>query len=560
MRKSLLIIASLFSLSAFCETTFSFDWSKLATVGSNKQTTVQEPLILSDGNLISVTTATAPNDFKFGGESIDLKDEGSTIGSNLILMNLSSDGKLNWSFNSVLGGVNFSSGAIAEMPGQDLAMTAFTVRFNKAGDTASDVVKFLDAKGNSFSVPMECPQDYNPYTGVIMLFKPSTGEIVSLKKISSSYSTKVENKYCAQPLFITGVAATENGFYITGYAYTETVFPGEAKFVPSKIPADWNGTGTVGNGFTAMFSPEGICTKIAETAETEDAREGNYLIRTLDNQIVVVGMSNSALLYFNYDSELNLIKSGKFLFSDASNGGHNVLLKKLDITPSSAFVSGHLAGGFEGTDIKTTGTSNEQFGFVLKINRNSATISGGGVEDAKISGYYGAYENENDGNLYAIGYNMNQKAAFVQPYTSTWEKKERINLFTTIGTPAIWSTAFDSKSNALYVPGRSNNKVVLGETVIAEGMTAFSGFLAKYNATDFKLSAVDETIADTMTASLSVRGGSESIIVTATEATTINIYNISGSLVRSVKVPAGESVIGIAAGFYIAGGHKVIVR
>ena len=560
MRKTLLLIASLFAISMFGETSVAFDWAKTATLGSSKQTTAQQPLALSNGNVISVFTTTGSSDFKINGESIDLKDEGTTISpSNIVFSNISADGTMNWIFNSVRGGVSFNAGSLAEIPGKDLAVAAFSVRYNKVADTAEELVKFIDAKGIPFSIKMECPSAYNPYEGVLLTFKPSTGEIVSLSKIESEHS--VAGKNIAQTLYINGVAATEKGFYITGYAYSDVTFPGNVKFTPSKgVPSDWNGSTAIGNGFTALFSVDGTCSKVVESNVTSDVREGNYLIRSTDNQIFVIGMSNSSLLYFNYDSELKLLNSSVLPFSDASNGSHNALLKKLDVTPGCAYVSGHLAGGFEGTDIKTSGTSGNQFGFVIKIDRSTATITGGGVEDAMISGYYGAYENEADNTLYAIGYNMNQKIAFVQPYTSDWEKKDRITLFTTTGTPALWPTEFNGVNNSLLLPGRSNQKAVLGDVTIAEGFTAFSGFLAKYSFNDFKLADVSETIADAITSPISVRGTVGQVIVSSSVPATVNIYNISGSLVRSVNVNAGETAIDLNAGFYIAAGSKVIVR
>ena len=299
MRKTLLLIASLFAISMFGETSVAFDWAKTATLGSSKQTTVQQPLALSNGNVISVFTTTGSSDFKINGESIDLKDEGTTISpSNIVFSNISADGTMNWIFNSVRGGVSFNAGSLAEIPGKDLAVAAFSVRYNKVADTAEELVKFIDAKGIPFSIKMECPAAYNPYEGVLLTFKPSTGEIVSLSKIESEHS--IAGKNIAQTLYINGVAATEKGFYITGYAYSDVTFPGNVKFTPSKgVPCDWNGSTAIGNGFTALFSVDGTCSKVVESNVTSDVREGNYLIRSTDNQIFVIGMSNSSLLYFN---------------------------------------------------------------------------------------------------------------------------------------------------------------------------------------------------------------------------------------------------------------------
>lgn len=562
MKKFLLSVAiATTGLTAAAQATATFAWSDVATLTGSKQTTEQQPVVLENGKIISVTTTTGSTGFSFAGQQIDLKDEGTTISpSNLVLNGLSAGGKIEWTMNSTLGGINYNSGSIAVMPGKDLAMAVFCARFNAKGATTPDVVRFIDSKGNKFNVAMACPADYNPYKGIIMTFRPSTGEILTLEGIESSYESKTAGTTCAQPLFLQGVAATANGFYVTGYAYTETVFPGNIKFTPENIPADWNGTGSVGSGFTARFNEQGVCQAINATVITSDAREGNYLIKADGNDIYVIGMSNSNLTYFQFDSSLAIVKSAKFPFSEASNGSHNALLKALDISGNDIFVSGHLAGGFEGTDIKTTGTSSEQFGFIIDINKETAEISGGGVEPAKISGYYGAYKNEKDGSVLAVGYNMTQKVAFIQPYSTSWEKADRINLFTTTGSPAIWPSSFNQTTNTILLPGRSNAKCVLGEQTIAEGFTVFSGFLAAYDISNFTLASVEEAITDNLIPAIEVRGENGGIVINANQASSVSIYNVSGSLVRSADVAAGETRIQLPAGFYIAAGKKVIVR
>jgi len=560
MKKILLLISIVASLSVSAQIGISYNWSLAATVTGNKQTTEHQPLPLDDGKIIAVTSVTSSAGFKFGNTEINLYDEGTTISpANIVFNNLNSDGTINWTINSTLGGISYNSGSLAAIPGKDIAMAVFSARFNAKGLAATEVAKFRDALGNTFSVPMTCPADYNPYKGIIMTFKPSNGEILSVKGIESVYQSATGNN-CAQPLFLQGVAANKNGFFITGYAYTETTFPGGLKFIPEKVPADWNGSSVIGNGFIAALNEQGECTNVIPTIATSDDREGNYLIQADDNDLYVIGQSNHNLIYFNYDSELNKKSVALLPIKEASNGSHNVLLKELNVANKSIYVTGHLAGGFEGTNIATTGTGSNQFGFVIKIDTESGTIIGGGVEDGYISGYYGAFENKSDGYTYAVGYNLGQKKAFLQPYTSTWDKLNRIELFTTTGTPAIWPASFSKANNALLVPCRSNNKCTFGSTTIAEGFTAFSGFLASYDMGDFKLTAVDQPLADSIKAQMTVRGETGRIVFATTEATSVQIYNIAGCLVRVIDIPAGETTTELPAGFYIAAGQKVIVQ
>lgn len=559
MKKSLLFAFLGASLIASAQSEVSLSWVNVATVSGGKQTTVHQPVVMEDGKIISVETATGTSDFKFGATGIDLKDEGTTISPNLIINGLNSDGTVNWTINSVKGGINYNSGSLAVLPGKDLAMAVFSARFNAKGDKSADVVKMIDATGKYFSIPMTCPDDFNPYKGAVLTFKPSTGEIVSLKAVESVYAVNGTN--VAQPLYLQGVAAVGDCFYVTGYAYTETTFPGGIKFTPAKVPAGWDGKGTVGNGFTVKFNSDAVAAGIAETALTQDDREGNYLISADGSEIVVIGLSNSSLLYFNYDSDLKEITSSALPFSEASNGSHAAILKEVNVSGNDIYVTGHLAGGFAGTNIATTGTSSNQFGFVVGVDRTTGKITGGGVEPAFISGYYGAYKNAKDNVVYAVGYNMNQKVIFLQPYTAGWEKKDRIELFkTTLGMPALWPTAFNSVTNDILVAGRTNKEGTFGSTAIGSGVTAFSGFLGAYNISNFDLASVDSAISDNVSEKTAIYGGNGTITVNAPVATVVNLYSITGSLVRSVSVPAGVTSVNVPAGFYIAAGQKVIVR
>ncbi len=59
---------------------------------------------------------------------------------------------------------------------------------------------------------------------------------------------------------------------------------------------------------------------------------------------------------------------------------------------------------------------------------------------------------------------------------------------------------------------------------------------------------------------LTVKGGKQSIVVESREGRRVNVYAVSGTLVRSVQINAGRTVIdGIAPGVYVVERHKVVV-
>ena len=69
--------------------------------------------------------------------------------------------------------------------------------------------------------------------------------------------------------------------------------------------------------------------------------------------------------------------------------------------------------------------------------------------------------------------------------------------------------------------------------------------------------AVDNVAAK---AEAKIYGTQGTLHVVAEEATTVNVYNLTGSLVAKLSVVAGDNTVALPAGIYIANGQKVVVR
>jgi len=96
-----------------------------------------------------------------------------------------------------------------------------------------------------------------------------------------------------------------------------------------------------------------------------------------------------------------------------------------------------------------------------------------------------------------------------------------------------------------YAKVRTLNNGVWSGQVTSEAFTITKG-----------ITGINEIEKET---TLYVRDGS--VIVKAENAQTLSIYSISGQLVRSVSLGAGENVIsGLAKGFYMANSHKIVIR
>lgn len=60
---------------------------------------------------------------------------------------------------------------------------------------------------------------------------------------------------------------------------------------------------------------------------------------------------------------------------------------------------------------------------------------------------------------------------------------------------------------------------------------------------------------------VTVKGGRQSIVINSRDGRRVNVYGMQGTLVRSVQINAGRTVIdGIAPGMYVVEHQKVVVR
>ncbi len=69
-----------------------------------------------------------------------------------------------------------------------------------------------------------------------------------------------------------------------------------------------------------------------------------------------------------------------------------------------------------------------------------------------------------------------------------------------------------------------------------------------------------DTVTGADTNSFNVKGGNNTINITADKSQKVNIYTVGGSLVKTATVEAGSTSIPVASGMYIVNGKKVVVK
>lgn len=124
----------------------------------------------------------------------------------------------------------------------------------------------------------------------------------------------------------------------------------------------------------------------------------------------------------------------------------------------------------------------------------------------------------------------------------------------------------DSDNELVYTDTISTNSLALtsikglnGTTYYAKVRNVNNGFWSgQVQSDNFELltSSVDK-----VESSLSFKVVNATLVVNVDQAQTLNIYSVSGQLIRSVNLVAGENQIqGLAQGLYIANNHKIVIR
>ncbi|NDW10713.1 LamG domain-containing protein [Dysgonomonas sp. 520] len=128
-------------------------------------------------------------------------------------------------------------------------------------------------------------------------------------------------------------------------------------------------------------------------------------------------------------------------------------------------------------------------------------------------------------------------------------------------------TIFDTDDQEVHSETVATNSISMNDIdALSDGTTyyakvrtlnngVYSGFVTSDNFTKATTGIGETEIG----ATFYVNNGS--LIVNAESAQTLNIYALSGQLVRSIDIVAGENVInGLPKGFYLANNQKIIIR
>lgn len=106
----------------------------------------------------------------------------------------------------------------------------------------------------------------------------------------------------------------------------------------------------------------------------------------------------------------------------------------------------------------------------------------------------------------------------------------------------------------------SANSGALGNWMINNWSGGSLKFNVNLNTNTLTVTDMTSGLDVAVVAASSFETGEGGIRVTAVAPTELSVYSVSGALVKTAQLPAGESYMALPAGFYIVNGHKLIVR
>lgn len=504
---------------------------------------------------------------------------------NIVLLKLDSDGSKIWSLYSFSGDVSISSSSIAATSDGG-AVLALKMRY--ASGMTDKTPAFKDAKNNTVTI-QNWNTGYRTYYAVLLKVS-SEGVIEWNKYIEIDNSPEAAATYYTEGtpdgIYPYATATDENGnIYLAGnYRKTMTFYTAEnspVQLTPHNT-VNWNGDSqkTVGDLFIVKLDDKGnylghFTTTVSGTIEREQITNliydnGKlYFYGTVKNSnegsinlgsINLVPSSFDDILIGEIDTNL-AVKWAKLITAfGASDSKHTTQTKNMDYINGSLYLSGMMKGGFAPygeEEARIASKSTPLNGFVIKFDASNGEWLGGvSADEQGIGGYFGVAKGK-ENNLYAYGYSWatpNKGICLTTIDESSWEKTEKIALITETGMGTAWSCLADGTN--FYSFSRGNKAVnFYNSEFTLPAPTGWGMFISSWKLDDIATGIETPNLAGNDTRIYGVQGG---VVVNTEEPIDVYIYNITGALVKQIKV-TGNETIELPKGIYIANKQKVMV-
>ena len=209
--------------------------------------------------------------------------------------------------------------------------------------------------------------------------------------------------------------------------------------------------------------------------------------------------------------------------------------------------------------LEMKGTNNQAF--IIRLNAEDGewinAVSALKDYTTAITGYFELFGSETDkSKVWVYGYNFGADGVFLREYNKdlTTDKDTQVKLMSG-AMPTAFASAVDG--DKLYIVARGRGDIKLTGLDQTFSVSKFASMYACFKLPFKTYTAVDDVTAK---AEAKIYGTQGTLHVVAEQAATVNVYNLTGSLVAKLNVVAGDNTVALPAGIYIANGQKVVVR
>ena len=261
--------------------------------------------------------------------------------------------------------------------------------------------------------------------------------------------------------------------------------------------------------------------------------------------------ANTALLVGVADLDLNVLNAKTFA-SEVSGSVYQTTA--LDVINDNIYLTGKTKCKLDLASGTMDASSTTRDGYLIKLN-SELEPQGSVLNGINQSGFMGVVADRNDNdNIYVLGHKL-MGALFMKKYDRNTLAYKDVEWDLTNNASAIFPMV--ASNDTLYALSRVRGTVKLIGDEISLSSSAFNALVAAFKLPVHTATAI-EAVADGNAINVTATRGAISI-TTATPAT-VNVYNITGAMVASVKAAEGTTTVELPAGLYIAAGKKLIVR
>ena len=504
-------------------------------------------------------------------------------------------GNVKWSIYSTNGEI-FSNNDWVKVGKDGSIYAAFLMRHTDSRGT--ETPGFVDATGNETKLAdWNCISSIDNiehrYYKALLMKVSAAGAIQWIREVYADPSPIAGSsiKVNGLPIYVYDLAVTDNAIYMAGRFTALTKFTKADGTTIDLTPHNvvgWSGDSqkSVGDMYVTKFDLNGYAEKTltttgvveCETMQKLCVKDGKFYlfsaVKSAKNSICKdykIGdktyevPSYVSALVAELDENLNVKWSRLFKGSENEKSNSTGILQCMHLNKidDDLWVTGmgqYTLSNEDGTKkLEMKGTNNQAF--IIRLNAEDGewinAVSALKDYTTAITGYFELFGSETDkSKVWVYGYNFGADGVFLREYNKdlTTDKDTQVKLMSG-AMPTAFASAVDG--DKLYIVARGRGDIKLTGLDQSFSVSKFASMYACFKLPFKTYTAVDNVAAK---AEAKIYGTQGTLHVVAEEATTVNVYNLTGSLVAKLSVVAGDNTVALPAGIYIANGQKVVVR